>query len=133
MIEMLLKRGATPTNSMILTATETDDASLLELFLQRDVDMSMSFHVVAKHGSLQAEKLLIAKGVAINGTNGQKKTPLIIAAENGFAELVELLLKNGVSLETKDKGDKNTRMRAEAGGHADVVQVIDDWALKMKK
>ncbi|KAI4634256.1 uncharacterized protein J4E87_001428 [Alternaria ethzedia] len=132
-LQMLLKRGATPTTRMLRIVTEKDDVSLLELFLKRDVDMSMSLHVAAKHGSFQAAKLLIAKGVAINGTNGQKKTPLIIAAENGFAKIVELLLQNGASPKTKDKGDKNARMRAEAGGHADVVQVIDDWALKVKK
>ncbi|KAI4622086.1 hypothetical protein J4E83_004825 [Alternaria metachromatica] len=132
-LQMLLKRGAMPTTKMLRIATETDDASLLELFLQRDVDMSMSLHIAAKHGSLQAAKLLVAKGVAINGTNGQKKTPLIIAAENGFAKVVEMLLENGASSKTKDKGGKNARMRAEAGGHAGVVQVIDDWALRAKK
>ncbi|KAI4703684.1 hypothetical protein J4E89_009907 [Alternaria sp. Ai002NY15] len=132
-LQILLKRGAMPTTKMLRIATETDDASLLELFLQRDVDMSMSLHIAAKHGSLQAAKLLVAKGVAINGTNGQKKTPLIIAAENGFAKVVEMLLENGASSKTKDKGGKNARMRAEAGGHAGVVQVIDDWALRAKK
>ena len=132
-LQMLLKRGATPTTSMLRIATETDNASLLELFLQRDLDMNMSLHVAAKHGSLQAARLLVAKGVAINGTNGQKKTPLIIAAEHGFAKIVEMLLQNGASPKTKDKGGKNARMRAEVEGHADVVQVIDDWAFKVKK
>lgn len=131
-VQMLLMRGATPPNRMLLTATKRNDAILLEKFLQRDVDMTMSLHTAAKYGSLQAAKLLIAKGVAIDGTDGQSKTPLIIAAESGFAEMVKLLLENGASTEARDDRGNNARISAGAKGHAHAVRALDEFALKMK-
>ncbi|KAI4639909.1 hypothetical protein J4E93_008708 [Alternaria ventricosa] len=107
--------------------------NLIEMLLKREVDMTMSLHIAAKHGSLRAAKLLIANGVEINGTDEQGKTPLIVAAESGFAEVLELLLKNGASAEIADRDGNDARMSAEAKGHAHVVRVIDECAVKMEK
>jgi ankyrin repeat protein len=79
-------------------------------------------------GHAETVKLLLAKGAAVDGQNGQGMTALNYAANSGRTEVVELLLKNGARIDA-EKGNRlaggwTVLMGAVWNLHVDTVNLL---------
>ncbi|CRG83829.1 Receptor-interacting serine/threonine-protein kinase 4 [Talaromyces islandicus] len=98
-----------------------------------DIEKTTGIHVAAYWGlteslrslyerlkndpELEAEAILEAPDVT-------DRTPLILAAENGQADMVKLLIDMGVDKEAKDSDDRTALYAAAENGHENVVKVL---------
>lgn len=73
-------------------------------------------------------ELLIAAGVPVDGKKkGDGATPLLMAAQDGFAPMVTALLARGASPNVKDTPDQMTPLLyAARDGNADVLKLLID-------
>jgi hypothetical protein len=55
---------------------------------------------------------------------GNKRTPLMVAAETGHSEIVSLLIKNGADPNVAPEGGPSALLLASNGGHMAVVKVL---------
>lgn len=93
----------------------------------RDNDGCTPLHIAAKYGSVKTTCILVnALGAsnrlatAISAQDGQKKTPLHYAAENGYTEIVKILLKSRISQQPEIQA---AELAAERG-HLAIVKVF---------
>ena len=68
-------------------------------------------------------KLLIENGASVDQTDKDGKTPLMVASENGYADIVKLLIENGAFVNQRDADGETPLILAR---NADVVQVLLD-------
>ncbi|KPM43212.1 hypothetical protein AK830_g3350 [Neonectria ditissima] len=75
-------------------------------------------------------KVLLADSrVEVNLRDNQGRTPLFLAASEGFAEAVKLLLdEGGADPELADDDGETALERAERGQHDEVVSVLKSWS-----
>ena len=88
--------------------------------------------IAAVYGNAETVSYLIEQGCQIDSANGDKDTPLIDAAENGFLDTVQILLKAGVDpLRQNMKGQQALDVVKEdddaPGIRAALHQAIDQW------
>ena len=70
-------------------------------------------------------KLLLERGADVNAYGSDKKTPLMIAAAEGYGDLVQYLLHNGADVLAKDgKFNRSAIEWGVLGGHLRMVQSL---------
>lgn len=77
----------------------------------------------AKSGDVAAAKAALAAGADANATHWNKSA-LMIAAENGHADVVRLLLEAGANPDAATFSGPNILVRAAVNGHRDVVRAL---------
>lgn len=75
-----------------------------------------ALHDEVKRLNTDEIKRLIGAGEDINAVDGDGRTPLFIAAQDGSALVVQLLLKNGADINIKDNADKWPRFISAENG-----------------
>ena len=75
-------------------------------------------------GQLEAAKLLLAKGAAIDAPDHAGSTPLMLAAENGRDETVKFLIAAGASLDAKDSEGRTAMQRAAESNMTDKAAIV---------
>jgi ankyrin repeat protein len=79
----------------------------------------------ADSGDLAAVKTLVSKGVDIDTTNDQGKTPLHTAIESDHPEIALFLIEKGADVHKKSQGDDFTPLHyATQGVFLDVVEAL---------
>jgi hypothetical protein len=61
-----------------------------------------ALHCAARHGDLDAVKLLTSRGYDVNVPDGDGYTPLMLAAKEGHGSMCELLISHGANCEIKN-------------------------------
>jgi ankyrin repeat protein len=89
----------------------------------------MALHEAVEAGDLSAVKAGLDAGDDVNGLDGERRTPLIVAAGLGHLELVRLLLERGAEPEWRDATEETALLKAAANGHREVVSVLLPLAL----
>ena len=98
----LLKRGA----NVNVTGIQGTSALISVEACTRHDDLTQS--------RVQLVELLIANGAAVNHRNGDGRTALMYAAENGDTQAVNALLRNGASVNIADNDGETALMKAAA-------------------
>ena len=80
----------------------------------------------AEYGQINAAKLFLGMGAAVNARNNGGFTPLMLAAQNGHLDVVRLLLDKGAAIDDKDAGGFAAHMLAAQKGHLEVVKLLLD-------
>ena len=82
-----------------------------------------ALHAAVYAGDTVDARELLELGANVNEARSEEdsKTPLLVAASKGNADMVRLLLKNGADLDAKDDCDNNALHIACSKGHADVA------------
>ncbi len=81
------------------------------------------FRVAAQQGNLEIVKALSSKA-NINSTNGWGKTALMLAAENGHAEVVSFLLQVKADPTVKTRLGRTAKDLALKNGHTEIARTI---------
>jgi ankyrin repeat protein len=121
--------GSTP----FLKALETGNLDVAWLLLDHNADVHMHdnegntpLHCAAYSGLLEvSRKILDRSAIAeANSCNYHGSTPLLLATEEGHADVVRLLLDFNADVYARD-GDGDTVLHCAAlGGHLEVVQIL---------
>lgn len=87
-----------------------------------------ALHYAARHGDLDAVKLLTGRGYDVNISDGDGYTPLMLAAREGHAHVCELLISRGAHCNLKNaKGETALSLARKTGcKRYDVESVIFD-------
>ena len=82
-------------------------------------------HGAAYAGSLETVQLLVQSGAAVNDAeNVFKVTPLIVAAEEGHADVISFLAGHGADLEWTERAGYTALTRATMGDHPEVIKAL---------
>ena len=82
----------------------------------------------AKKGNLQAVKFWIEEGhVAPNVHDGDGRTPLHYACEQGYLPIVELLISSGANISVKDKNGCTPFKVARESGHSNIAVYLRSY------
>ncbi|MBK9130425.1 MAG: ankyrin repeat domain-containing protein [Gammaproteobacteria bacterium] len=79
------------------------------------------------YGNLDIARTLLEQGAEVNVQDTfheSKRTPLIFAAQKGYAELVALLIENGARLDDTEFRNYSALMVATEGGHVEIAQTL---------
>ncbi|KAM9347787.1 M-phase phosphoprotein 8 [Symphorus nematophorus] len=94
---------------------------------QEDVSgMSLSM-LAAAGGQDDILRLLIKKGVRVNGRQKNGTTALMHAAEKNFLTTVAILLEAGAYVNAQTLGGETALMKACKGGNADIVRLLLEY------
>lgn len=88
-----------------------------------DDDGDSALYYALSNGNFQILELLLGHGADPNlaGSSGR---PLLIAADQGWAEIVATLIYHGVPLDLRSSSGMTATMLAAGGGHNDVVHTL---------
>jgi ankyrin repeat protein len=82
-------------------------------------------HGAAYAGSLATVRLLVESGAAVNDAeNVFKVTPLIVAAEEGHADVISFLAGHGADLEWTERGGYTALSRATFRDHPEAIKAL---------
>jgi ankyrin repeat protein len=81
-------------------------------------------HAASYNGHLDAVRVLLAHGVALNATNKDKKTPLCSAYDGGHLDIMRLLLEHGADVDVHYDGIGLLSHKASFYGRTDVVHLL---------
>eukprot|EP00850_Spirogloea_muscicola_P001493 SM000005S17290 [mRNA] locus=s5:1189145:1195739:- [translate_table: standard] len=101
-------------------------AEIEGLLNQHSSESMMSLCYVAARGDVQLLASLIDRGLDVNVANFDRRTPLHIAAAQGFKDAVALLLSKGGDPNRQDGEGSTPLMEAIKGGHISTAQVLWD-------
>ncbi|XP_061363425.1 uncharacterized protein LOC133307017 [Gastrolobium bilobum] len=103
---------------------------MLEFALQRGNYNAGGFyalHCAARHGDLDAVKLLTSKGYDVNAPDGDGYTPLMLAAREGHGFICEVLISYGAHCNAKNaRGETALSLAKKEGRKNDAEDVILD-------
>jgi len=91
------------------------------------IDNIISLCWAASQGDLQEVKHLYAKGVDINGSDYDLRTPLHLAASEGHENVVKYLLKRNVFAYPIDRWGNSPLDDAKRHHHENVVKMLNDY------
>ncbi|KAL8128660.1 hypothetical protein V2J09_017815 [Rumex salicifolius] len=83
--------------------TDDSSASAVEDGGFDDVPFGIKLMYAANEGDLQGIREILASGIDVNYRDADNRTPLHVAACQGYKEVVELLIENGAEVEAKDR------------------------------
>jgi ankyrin repeat protein len=144
-IESLLAKGADPlalagrTPSAWVWAVLLRDNRSLKLLLQdsRRLDdarmAGFGLMVAVSHGDRAAVRILLDKGIKVNGVELDGTTALLLAAGNGDSTIVRLLLESGADANAGDSHGDTPLMAAVRAGPIDAVHALLDGGAKPDK
>lgn len=98
-----------------------------------DIEKATGIQVAAYWGLTESLRALYERlkndpeleaGAILGAPDGTDRTPLILAAENGQAEVVKLLIDMGVDKEAMDSDDNTALYVAAKNGHENVVKLL---------
>ncbi|GAB2278559.1 hypothetical protein Dimus_013236 [Dionaea muscipula] len=118
--------------SMISQKQEQIEKVMLEFALEMDQHHAGGFcalHCAARHGDLEAIKLLTTKGYDVNIPDGFGCTPLMIAAGEGHGHVCKLLIAYGAKCDAKNTVGETALSLARKnrrGGRNDAERIILD-------
>lgn len=138
---LLLERGARIdlqaakgwTALMIAALKGSDD--VIDVLLEKGADPNIRdvqgftplMRAVAENRDGAVQRLLSSNRVKVNATDERGIGALHLAAAAGRLQITQLLLARGADADQRD-GDGNTPSSlAEAGGHAEVLQLLEVW------
>jgi ankyrin repeat protein len=78
----------------------------------------------ARRNDTATVQALLGSGAEINATNGQSRTALFLASQNGYFEVVQALLAKGAAVNVRDTAGATALIVASQNGHLDVVQAL---------
>jgi ankyrin repeat protein len=117
--------------SAINAASREGHVDMIELLLSRiervaSLDSASSpIFAAASYGGAEVIRVLHAKGLRVDVTDGAGWTPLHKAAWVGAAEAVSVLLACGANRDAKTSEGETPLSLAKKGGHADVVRILE--------
>ena len=82
------------------------------------------FSEFCREGNIQAVREAIISGVNVNAADDFGRTPLILAAHKGHAEIVSALLHAGADPNTKNIDGETALMFAAMCGHDDILNAL---------
>jgi len=75
-------------------------------------------------GDVVAVRRLLDNGAALESTDANGATPLILAAENANSAMVKLLLEKGANLAAEDQNRETPLIHAARNGSAEIVEAL---------
>ncbi|KAI7975791.1 hypothetical protein EIK77_005541 [Talaromyces pinophilus] len=86
----------------------------------------IGLHLAAFHGLLHSIEVLLSRrpDIDLEAREDFDRTALIVAAENGHADVVQFLIEKGANLEAQDYDDRTALYAAAESGHEAVVKVL---------
>jgi ankyrin repeat protein len=69
-------------------------------------------------------RLLLKKGADVNAKDGNRRTPLMHAAQGGHDALCRLLIKKGADIDARDDGNETALMKAAMCGHSKICALL---------
>lgn len=88
-------------------------------------DPRNKLHVAADYGSLTDTKAILSRGsIDVNQVDPDGWTPVMVAAERGFASIVRVLVDNGADVSTQAREGTTALISSAQRGHLAVVQTL---------
>ncbi|CAE8734870.1 unnamed protein product [Polarella glacialis] len=112
----------TASNKQLLAAAKTGDSASVEAALQCGADVNWkdsefflytALHLAAAGGHVEACRLLLAAGAAIDPRSESDETPLLMAARASKAAVCDFLLLQGADAQARTNYRKNARSAQE--------------------
>jgi len=85
---------------------------------------TVSIHVAAWGGDLEAVKQYLAAGTDVDAKNQWRATPLLKAAREGHKAISELLINNGADLNAKNVDGKTPLDYAIENNHTNIADLL---------
>ena len=133
MVKLLLDSGANPhaqaeDQTALSLAAQIGDESLVNLFLNLDVDPGPALSAACLNGNVELVKKLIALGVNVDPESGDDFdfSPLSWAANHGHADIVRELIAAGAEIDSRDWMGHTPLWSAAESGHVDCVRLLLD-------
>jgi ankyrin repeat protein len=134
----LLDQGVAPDakdetgETALLSASLAGHADVVAVLVKRGAGMESRndrgltpLHGAAYAGNLETVRLLVESGAAVNDAdNVFKVTPLIIAAEEGHADVISFLAGHGADLEWTERAGYTALSRAVFGDHPEAIKAL---------
>lgn len=128
---LLLVVSSLPMQEATAQEEITQEAALLKLqelgFVRQNAIYGEDFFDQIKAGNLEVVRLYLAAGVSpdVRDMRDVEKRPaILVAAEQGQAEIVEALVEAGADVGVKDKVGRTPLIVAVMREHDEVVQVL---------
>jgi ankyrin repeat protein len=120
--------GETP----LLSASLAGNADVVAILVERGAktgsrnDRGLTpLHGAAYAGSIKTVRLLVESGAAVNDAqNVFKVTPLIVAAEEGHADVISFLADHAADLEWTERAGYTALTRATFGDHPEAMKAL---------
>ncbi|XP_077980292.1 transient receptor potential cation channel subfamily A member 1-like isoform X2 [Glandiceps talaboti] len=130
--ERLLNEKDKKEQTVVHYAAKSGNSKILSLLITsnaevdgKDFDERIPLHIAASCGRLECVRLLAeACPTKINDDDVDGRTPLLLAAEEGYDKVVRQLLKNGADISSKDENRRTPLALAATEGHRDTVKVL---------
>jgi ankyrin repeat protein len=120
--------GETP----LLSASLAGHADVATILVERGAKTSSRndrgltpLHGAAYAGNIETVRLLVQSGAAVNDAdNVFKVTPLIVAAEEGHADVISFLASHGADLEWTERAGYTALSRATFRDHPEAIDAL---------
>lgn len=97
--------------------TDESSDSVLEDGVVDDVPSGIKLMYAANDGELVGIREILASGTDVNYRDADGRTPLHVAACQGYRDAVELLIQNGAEVDTKDRWGSTLTVRKFNGSN----------------
>jgi len=87
-------------------------------------DDSEDLLYAVRKNDIEAVQIALNKGANVNTTDREGRTALMIAAQEGYANLAGRLIQNGADVNAKNSQGKTALMLAELKGHIGIVRML---------
>jgi ankyrin repeat protein len=133
MVRWLLRQGADPKlkdeenfKALMLAVRDGSAGAVAELASYDREDLDAALLLASLLGKAEVIDSLTNYGASVYARmEGDNRTPLMIAAENGHTEAVTLLLEIGASRYTTDGEGRTAAKLAEDAGHSEIAAMIN--------
>lgn len=116
----------------IQDAVRADDPVLLQKMIDRGADPFKTgfkgetlLHLAANDNALEAARLLLESGLAVDARDKDGRSPLHLAVFKGHGEMTALLIAHGADAALADRRGRTPLHLARVGGHPELISLMD--------